>query len=530
MLGIRDTWQVPAALLGARGEEPAPAALVRVAPPDALAESGGGLVYHGETFELREDGEVEPIEAGLYDEDTFGLLPRTARGGVDLTAYDGPSFARRPQIVRSGEVFLAAAVLSPWLRRHGLDRVAEATGIGLEEVEGVLRGRLALAGDGSLAAARDLDGEATATYGAKALSRLARSRGRWLEGVSRTLPVLPAGLRPATVRGGRLLLPDPTHLYEHVIDASETATRCLELVESPRFQASAVAELQRRVEALVLDGLDAEGRPLDPGESPAIRPLAASLTGDFGGGCLGELAAAEGLDRFVLALRGPLFIWRAALEASGLEVVPLAKDGSIDVEGREKVLRDRAAGRFDDVYGQLLGAPWQANVAHGPIAPDIPHVDVYSFAPRAGGPAWLLTAGMSTRPMAPGPGPGVVELACPVRPDLGSEAGEASMQALLALGLFPFRHDTLLAPGHSVRIGAPILPGSALTAWVLLPLDDAWAERLSDALPRHPELVLAVAVTEEELALKLEEGPAALRARLEAAAALTLDPARSSCV
>jgi hypothetical protein len=68
---------------------------------------------------------------------------------------------------------------------------------------------------------------------------------------------------------------------------------------------------------------------------------------------------------------------------------------------------------------------------------------------------------------------------------------------------------------------------------VLYAVDDGverWAARASDALPRHPEFLLAVAVTDDELAFKLCHGSAALRERLEAAGAIAIDPSRASVV
>ena len=69
-----------------------------------------------------------------------------------------------------------------------------------------------------------------------------------------------------------------------------------------------------------------------------------------------------------------------------------------------------------------------------------------------------------------------------------------------------------------------------MRAWGLFPLEAEWADRVSDAFLRHPELFLAVAVTEEELGLKLERGYKALKERLEDQGALVLDPRRASTV
>ena len=530
-----ETWRIPFELLGLpEGAEPPRRAAVRVAPPDALSTHGGGLVVTPDTFEWIDDDELEPVEGGLYDEDTFGPLPRTPGGGVDLGAYQTQPSSRRPQIRRPGEIVLSAPVLNPWLRRFAIEQVAEAAGVEPEEADGVMAGRLCLdARQGRVVPLKALDDDLDVMFGARALRALASERGRYLEGNLWILPVLPAGLRPARVVGGQVQVSDPTWLYQVVLEANEKVARCRSQEVAPRFLAGAVADLQRAVEALCLDGLDADGLPPEPGERPQVVSFGEKLGGAFGEACLGDLAEVTDFDSFVLTLRGSLYHWRAIVEASCLEVVLLREDGSIDEESRSKILTDNAAGCFDDVYHQILGEPWQEQLVHGPLSREVPHVDVYSFAPRSPGePARLITAGMSTRFMAEGPGVDLAELTALVRPDLDSASAEAIMQAVLALALFPFRHGTSLGPGHDVRIGAPLLPGSALSAWVLYAVDEdeVWVQRIGNTLPRHPELLLAVAVTEEELQLKLTQGSAALRGQLEAVGAMVIDPDRSSVV
>jgi hypothetical protein len=346
--------------------------------------------------------------------------------------------------------------------------------------------------------------------------------------------VLPAGLRPVTVRAGELLVPDPTWLYQGVIRANEKVERCLAQGVAARFLAGAVADLQTRVEALLLDGLDEDGLPPAPGQPPGVRPFRSTLAGPFGAACAGDLAKVTDLDSFMLTLRGPVFAWRAIVEASCLEVVLLREDGTVDEAARRKILTDVAAGAFADVYDRVLGAPWQSVVVHGPLPPGLPHVDVLSFAPASRrAPARLVTAGMSTELMGPGPGVELAELTALVRPDLGEADAVAVMRALLELGLYPFRHRTSLGPGHDVGIGAPLVPGSELSAWVLYAVDDSaeeWAGRASDSLPRHPQFLLAVAVTEAEQRYKTAHGAEALRERLVAAGALVVDPGRRSIV
>jgi hypothetical protein len=77
---------------------------------------GGSFVSSADTFTI---GEVEPVPGGLYAEETFGPLPRTAEGGADLAAYAIERFTQRPQIRRAGEIVLPTDVLHPWLRGCG---------------------------------------------------------------------------------------------------------------------------------------------------------------------------------------------------------------------------------------------------------------------------------------------------------------------------------------------------------------------------------------------------------------------------
>lgn len=520
-------WRLPFDLLGLPPGAPEPAhAAIQIAPPHIVPSMCGGLVYSSATFEI---DEVEPVPGGLYAEDTFGPLPRDADGDVDLAAYAAERFTQRPQIRRAGEILLGTAILHPWLRRFALPRVIAAAGVASDVADGLLYGCRAVDNEGRVVLVADhADARASDFHvGANALGELARRAGSAFEGRLRRIPVLAAGLRSASWREGRIVYRDATLLYARVIDAVRALSDNAEDDAATLAErASLTAEIQREIEILFLDGLDAAGRRAAPGEARLV-PLAHLLTGDLGRACLQHLAAVDSAEALVLALRGTLFIWRAHVEASCLEIVPLAEDGSVDEDARDQSFIDRAAGTFNDVYTEQLGRCWQGAVLHGPDTP--PHVDVYSFDPKAPGqPAVIITAGASTAALvaAPPDADPFIELVTLVPRDLDAERREGMMQALLALARYPFLKDTFFAKGHDVSIGRPIVPGSGLSAWVIYELDEDWTERLSDALPRHPRFLHAVAVTAEEQAFKIEHGSAALYERLRAAGTHVSDPRR----
>ena len=531
-----DTWRLPWELLGLPVGAAAPRHVaVRIAPPDALLAERGGLVLGPEAFVKLADGRIEPVRGGLYDEDVFGPIPRATDGGADLSAFDAKTFARRPQIRRPGEILLEAPVLSPWLRRHALDRVAAQAGAPLEVIEGLLSGALGLMPSLEPRPVERVSDPDGVLLGAAAIWQLARRHRPHLEGFLRALSVLPAGLRAPRLSADesrRVEIPGATFLYQALITANRRVESCLLDHSPPRELAQAIAKLQSVTESLFLDGVARDGsRPL-PGQVPAAPPLARAFTGSFGAACITDLASVSDPGSFVLALRGSLYIWRAHIEASGLEIVFLGPDGSVDERTRRQILTDKAASRFEAIYREQLGEPWIDSVVHGPDAGGLAHVDVYPFAPSAARDhALFITAGMSTRLMIDGDQSGIAELACFVRPDIGEDDGVELMQSLLRLALDPFRNGKVLRPGSVVRFGGPLIADTRLTAWIVLPTDpegdDEWAARLSDNLTGHPEIFLAAAVTDEELELTEREGLEWMREHLESTGKLWIDPRRA---
>ena len=500
---------------------------VRVAPEDVVLGNAGGFVTSGETFRFGDDGALEAAEEGLHDEDTFGALPREG-AGVDLSAYTADSLAGRPQVRRFGTLALPAPVLHPWVRRFQSDALVAAAGVDTATIDALLDGRLGLAADHALVPASD----AGATLGAAALARLAERGGRSLVGLLTLLPVLPAGLRPASLRGDDLLVHDHTALYQRVIAAAHAVEAAAEPDAAPGARARAGADLQRHVEALFLDGLSDAGDLLPPGALPAIRPLATFRAGLFSEECLADLAAVTDAASLVAVLRGPLFLWRALVEASCLEVVPLREDGTVDEPARAKGLADRAANVFDAVYTACFAERIGPTVAHGPDDTAGPHVDVYTVLPAApDGVSVLLTAGLSTRatPFAEANDAGRwrFELACFAAPGLDPADHSRLARELVTLALRPFLDPTyVLAPDGGARLVDPWFASVGFRMWALFELDALWARRLTWSLPRHPDWILAVPVTLAEAQLGAAEGPEALFSSLEAAGALAFRPGR----
>ncbi len=492
-------WLLPWSALGApEGEAAAPRcfALRPARQDDALALACGSV----RTPEglLEEAGRATRAVAwGLYCEETFGPLARTATGERDLAPRRAVHPRELPQGLRSGRLDLPP-VINPWVRRFGQHLLTDATGLNAPQVAGASATELAAA---------------------------ASDRGRELPGLLRGLPVLAAGLRPVVVVEGVARVPGLTRLYEAVL---RQRLRCeaLETGASPGLRAREERLLQRWVDALVLDGarggaelhLSAEDGPavtsgaavVEEGQEVASLAQLLNLGGQPAWHWVRELERLLEADGAALTsdLSAPLYRWRALVEAACLEVVPLDEDGAVDEARLAEVRLHRKARLLEAIYDQVLEVGPEDTVFHVPGSAR-PHVDVscYRVGADDGGPL-LVTAGMSAAwtSVDPSAGPEAsppVELCC--QPD---EVTEAVLRKLWCLAQHPFRQQAALVPYQIVQTAEPLAPGSTLQGWLLLPARARWAERLAAIVPGSPRLLLAVGITDDERRAATSEGGA----------------------
>jgi hypothetical protein len=505
-----DPLWLPSPIFGG-ATEPTPRVGLRIARGDAFWSLAGGAVDNAATFERTAAGLLVPAEGGLFGEDTFGPLPRTARGDVELAALVANRLTQRAQLRRAGAITLGATVLHPWLSRFRPEVVDMATGLARPQWRAVLAGTAAMTPEGTIReVATAADGSAEDwRFGRDALLGLARERGRTTDVVGLPgVPVIAPAHRPPSFEAGALVHHSLTQLYVHLLSVDDAARAALEDGPSVGTAGRAHAQLQAAVEALFLDGLT----------GGKVRPLAAPLLGRFGALAIDDLSRVSDAAELVRLLRGTLYAFRALVEASALEIVPLLADGSVDQTSYTRGLTDRLAGQFDDVYREQLGACWDDVVLH--IDEAALHVDVYPFRPAAlDGRGLLLTAGLSAHPTPQAilEGDPFIELGCVVPVELELPARTELMRMLWLLAQYPTKHATFLDAGHDVPAGRPLITGSRLEAFTFERWETPWLERLSLALPRIPTFLRAIGLTKEELAFKREHGFAALRARMQSA-------------
>lgn len=307
------------------------------------------------------------------------------------------------------------------------------------------------------------------------------------------LPVIAPAHRPARWRRA-LQIHDWTMAYRRIVAVDQRVR------DDPK-DGRAIADLQRAVEAFFVDGFGPDGTPYERDARAHDGALLAFRRQGFASECLDILRTVTDANDLVLRLRGPLYVFRAYLEAAGVEIVPLRADGSIDVEGRRKSLDDRAVHVFADHYEWVFEGAVAGEVWHGPNGDEaLPHVDVYRVPAEAAG--WedadtdlCLTAGMSTRAL---PGGGRRELACFLPKGATKEQASGVLNALLTAARLPFRDaKAVVESGRALGMGA-IVPGSARRVWLFVPLPGAWTKELEQRLAFHPTWLLALAVTPEE--------------------------------
>ncbi len=483
-------WRVPFTDLGLPADAPLPLRAAIVIADDDYVRGGAALcVQSAQSFELDGDRDddvpIETIEGGLFDERIFGPLPRTTDDAIDLSAYFDPNAAKRPQLRRLAAIDLPASILHPLYRRRARGEIVDATGLDEATIAAILAGKLAMEIGGDLVPVGDLDLAPTqeVLVGAGVLAVLADRRDRTLGGVLRALPVLPPAMRPAKIQAGRLASQSLNIGYEEVIERVERARHWAAQETGGRELASTVADLQAYVDALLVDGFDAQMAPCAIGDRAAIPGLLAPLLGQFGAASLAALALVTSGDDLVLALRGTLYYWRTMIEAAALEVVLLDAQGKIDEAHRRTGLDDRSAHGFDDVYTWTFGRKLDTTmVFHGRPGDAVhPHIDVYRV--RSEGGDLLLTAGMSSRPLpfAAQVGDSVyrTELVWPIPRDVERDELEDRCRALMTLAHAPFTSgDVLMTPGNGIKMRDRI--------WSFHTCEEAWAEELEDTLARHP--------------------------------------------
>lgn len=474
--------------------------LVRLAGEEALGWISGAPLDPWELQRL--DGD-EPVAGSLFDEQIFGPLRRDAEGRVRWERWSDVEPRDRPQAVRFGSLPLPFPVVHPWV----LHTMKGQTGRLLRQLS---KGKRVVV-SGAVVRPEEAGDDDAVQFGAKGLLALCalgeapvdESAALW------RIPVLPAGLRPVVREGGGQLVHDLTLLYDLVRRRIVRLTRLQELSASEIILRSEIVELQRAVSALFLGGAvlkedEEEARLVPAGmrRTPDFGSLATSLRASRDWAAAVDTLARAEPRAFSKRWHSPAYFYRAWLEASALELVPLDAAGAVDEAALAKSRVDRAARLFNDVYTEILGSLWP-NVIHDRSG-STPHVDVYASGPRPDGTILVLTAGMSTARMHDHPlqGPCAephAELAMRIPADLEPQLVEHLMHGLLALARYPFRNATHFAPRHDVLVGKPIAPGSALSAFVFArPPEEEPFGSLSLALPRSPRYLLALGITEAE--------------------------------
>ena len=270
----------------------------------------------------------------------------------------------------------------------------------------------------------------------------------------------PAGLRPTFLADdGRWLVHDATMAYRFVVPYRARHARLVELGAPALLLRGEAGLLQRAVRALFLEGLRDTGdddRPLATvtEDQPAtVMSLGAFLRGQRGEpkAWMRQLDENAADNPLVLSsdLPGVLHHFRSWIEASALELVPLAGGGEVDEERLERIRIDRLAHRFSDAYAEAFGIELVMHPSH-----ERPHADVYVSPPRPDGTRLLVTGGMSAVAMHDVGGAmkrPFVELACIVPADLDREVIDILTRHLVVLARYPTRRKTFLAAKHDME-------------------------------------------------------------------------------
>jgi hypothetical protein len=428
---LGDRLRIPWSALGWPSDLPEP---TRVAAcwmsDDDLAHAVGGSVTIGADFELSGDDPYLPVAGGIFDEDVFGPLKRTPDGRRALPDLNATPVMARPQSRRFGVVELPEAVESPWTR--------------------------VVPSDPAIAA---------------------RMRNR-------RVPVMPGALRAHVVdEGGERT----SSLTRHYLRIANVAARWRRLVELNAPAVIVVHERAAFVAALaggwldgaVIDGLDTP---------PLLRWLDMVQYGTHGWAQLIQelddtLAASPNeLRAHVGDIAGPAV--KTVLLALGVELVPLAPDGTIARARLDDVRHARHYFHASDAHGYQLAGRWLAKYEF-PATADVPWITI-DVAGEPSGPMRMLTVGASARPW---PGTRMhAEVACLLSAGISDDERTAIARMLAMVAAYPHRTGRRLGHHHTIAFDAPF----ATFAGVLLLVDDLDLYRLAPLLPYRPHVLLAI--------------------------------------
>ena len=480
---ITNRFTLPFAALGLPdGQSPPKRFVLQVCSQADVDRICGGVVGVPDTFEYDESSDDNPgvphrtakgtVAGGLFCERIFGPLPR----GLDpLRALDPRSdvpLVNRPQAGLLGCIELPGPIPSPWIVR------------------------LAPPGTPPVHLRR--------------------------------IPVLAPAMRPAFSDGKHVRTSDLNDLYRSVLDRARRMARLVELGAPEIIVQNEQRLLEDAVLALLVDGvtvfpaepLDEDDDPepeervsdpqeiaarLESGEEPKRRLLSLHqhmLQRDPSRFFRWLDAELSDNARVLSAEKWPhdVHLWRAYLEAAGLEIVPLNEDGSPDLALLESTRIDRGVQITHKVHDLVLDGA--LGVLHVPEH-EPPHVDVYAY--REGDEVLLVTG------TAEGRAGERRELAC-LLTDANDEAMRlAAMRKLWRLARYSASSARALGVHHDIDFDEPLVPESLLTGFVLLDGTSLrFRSTLRDLLPHHPEVLLAVGVSREELAHAKANGPSAL--------------------
>lgn len=464
------------------GQSPPRRFVLQVCAQADVDRISGGIVRVGDTFRFEDEPGAalrsarSAVAGGLFCEHVFGPFPPDADLLRVLDPRSEVPLASRAQAGLLGCIELAEPVASPWVARFAPPDTAP--------------------------------------------SSLAR------------LPVLAPAMRPLFRAGERVVRSDLNDLYTIVINRSRRMARLVELSAPTILIENERRLLQDAVFGLLVDGATIfAAEPMEGDDDPEPEELVSNP--DAIAARIEEGAQPK---RRLLSLRDHMLqrqparffrwldaelkddprvlsaeqwphdvhLWRAFLEAACLEIVPLRDDGSIDVELLERARIDRSVQITHKVHDLVLGDG--LGVLHPDDGP--PHIDVYAHQHAEG---VLMITGTAEGRREPR------EFACLVEDATDEPSRVALMRRLWRLAYHSASGGRELALRHTVDMGGPIAPGSALTGFVLLDGSARLGTGLRDLLPHHPDILFAVGVTPDELAHARARGAAGAFELAEAA-------------
>jgi hypothetical protein len=479
---VEGRFTVPFAVLGLpEGQSPPRRFVLQVCTQDDVDRISGGEVRFADTFHYDDSAEDASaphrsakgtVAGGLFCERIFGPLPRAVDPLRALDPRSDEPLVSRPQAGLFGCVELREPIPSPWLVRF-------------------------------------------APPGTPAV-QLVR------------IPVLPPAMRPAFSDGSRMLTSDLNDLYRVVVNRKRRLARLVELGAPEIIIDNERRMLEDALFALLVDGVTVfPAEPMEGDDDPAPEERVSDPEEIAGRLEMGEEPRRRVLSlhqhmlqreparffrwldaelkdnpRVLSAEKWPhdVHLWRAYLEAACLEIVPLREDGSPDSELLERTRIDRGVQITHKVHDLLFEE--RLGVLHVPEDTP-PHVDVFAY--REGGDVLLLTGTAASQA-----GKRRV-FACLLTDATDEAARVAAMRKLWRLARYSASSTRELGVGHNIDLEEPLVPGSLLTGFVLLDgAQQRFGSTLRDLLPHHPEILIAVGATQQELAHARAHGPSAL--------------------